>query len=68
MTYDEAIALFGFKELPPPNTIRCEEIEQFNTKLWSKYNELNAATSDRTASATINREPFGNAHSCCLRC
>jgi hypothetical protein len=54
MTYDEAIALFGFKELPPPNTIRCEEIEQFNAKLWSKYNQLNAATSDRKASATVN--------------
>jgi hypothetical protein len=25
--YDAALALFGFEELPPPKTIRCEEAE-----------------------------------------
>jgi hypothetical protein len=46
MRYDAAAALFGFKELPPPNSIRCEEAAQFRDKLQSKYNELHAAITE----------------------
>jgi hypothetical protein len=53
MTYDAAIALFGFEESPPPppNTLRCEEVKQFDDKLRSKCKELNALTTRQKATA-----------------
>lgn len=44
--YNAALALFGFKELPPPKTIRCEEAELLYAKLKSKYSELHGAATD----------------------
>jgi hypothetical protein len=44
MTYDAAIALFGFKELAlPPDSIRCEAVEPLYAELESRSKELRAA-------------------------
>jgi hypothetical protein len=44
MTYDAAIALFGFKELPlPPGSITCEAAEPLYAELQLRKKELEAA-------------------------
>ena len=51
---DSATALFCFNELPPANSIKCEEAEQFYTKLKLKYSELRAACTDWKDRQPIN--------------
>jgi hypothetical protein len=61
---DSADALFCIGEIPPANTLRCEEAEQFYARLKSKYTELHAATA---ASDWKGRAAINDGHSLILR-